>query len=52
MDIEAEDSLRLDVRFPRLLSNALIVYRLTPRFKEPARCVGEFAGLSYHVKPM
>ncbi|KAF5363936.1 hypothetical protein D9756_000270 [Leucocoprinus leucothites] len=43
VNIEAKGSLRLDVQFLRLLSNALVVYRLTPRFEEPGSCAGETA---------
>ncbi|KAF9450963.1 GPI-inositol-deacylase [Macrolepiota fuliginosa MF-IS2] len=37
-EVEAKGSLRLDVWFPRLLSNALIVYRLTPQFSSTENC--------------
>lgn len=43
--IEAKSSLRLDVWFPRLWSNALIVYRLTPQFSKTDSCAGEI----YHT---
>ncbi|KXN89445.1 GPI inositol-deacylase [Leucoagaricus sp. SymC.cos] len=39
VDITAEGSLRIDVWFPRLSSNALVVYRLTPLFDEPSHCM-------------
>ncbi len=38
--IEAKGSLRLDVWFTRLWSNALIVYHLTPHFNEADSCTG------------
>ena len=41
VEIEPKNSLRLDVWFPRLISNALIVYRLTPRLEVPGSCSGE-----------
>jgi len=39
--VEPKNSLRLDVWFPRLISNALIVYRLNPRLEVPGSCSGE-----------
>ncbi|CCM00426.1 uncharacterized protein FIBRA_02458 [Fibroporia radiculosa] len=33
-----EDSLRTDMHFPRLLSNALLVYRAVPVFKDSSSC--------------
>lgn len=41
VEIKAENSLRLDVSFPRLLSNALVAYRLIPRLREVKHCTGE-----------
>lgn len=41
VDIKADDALRLDIHLPQLLSNALIVYRLTPHFQMPLHCAGE-----------
>jgi hypothetical protein len=41
VDVKADDSLRLDINLPRLLSNALIVYRLVPHFQMPLHCTGE-----------
>lgn len=41
VDVKADDSMRLDIHFPRLVSNALIVYRLVPHFQMPLHCTGE-----------
>lgn len=52
VEIKAGSSPRLDVWFPRLLSNALIVYRLTPRFGQTEACAGEIHKRSGYVVSM
>jgi hypothetical protein len=44
------DSLRTEVHLPRLLSSALIVYRVTPSFLSITHCPGIIIIFSLHLK--